>query len=411
MRDFFLLFDFRLLPLSLICLIIFGKLKRLLTDKENDKKVMEEIVKINKVALLLALSGVFAFVACKSTEVEEPVVEPPVEETVEEVVEETPAPEPVVEAVDYSAANAKALATVEAAREKASAANAKDYYADEWAAAEKAFEEVKKNMAQDPTADYSAQLKDLADRYEALEKASQAQAMKKKADEMGFSEYDKVAYDNGAAALEKYAALGDASGADHKTQADAAYDSYKTLLKKGFVAIAGRERQASLEAKKQADSVKAGVAQKETYTEAAETFKKADSSYVTGNIEGAYEGYKGSKEVFLKLYATISEKRAAAQAAIDRAKQKVQETESYAAEADEIAPLAEKVAGIEDEGTVLLEEDQLANPDEAVIDVNSGVTAEVAEKTAETAIAAEEAAEEAASKAADALKNSASEAK
>lgn len=367
-------------------------------------------MKINKVALLLALSGVFTFVACKSTEVEEPVVEPPVE-TVEEVVEETPAVETVVEAADYSAANAKALAAVEAAREKAEAANAKDFYPSEWASAEKAYTQIKKDMADNPAADYSSQLKDLTDRYDALEKASLASAMKKKADDLGFSEYDKESYDKGAAALEKYAALGDASGSDHKAQADAAYNSYKELMKKGFVALAGRERQASLEAKKQADSVKAGVAQKDTYAAAADTFKKADSSYVTGNIEGAYEGYKSSKETFLKLYAVISEKRAAAQAAIDRAKQKVQETENYAAEADEIAPLTEKVAGIEDEGAVLLEADQLANPEEAVIDVNAGSTAKAAEKTAEAAIAAEEAAEQAASEAAQTLKKSTSEAK
>lgn len=371
---------------------------------------MEEIVKINKVALLLALSGVFTFVACKSTEVEEPVAEPPAE-TVEEVVEETPAVETAVETVDYSAANAKALAAVETAREKAEAVNAKDFYPSEWNSAEKAYTQIKKDMTENPAADYSSQLKDLTDRYDALEKASLASAMKKKADDLGFSEYDKDSYDKGAAALEKYAALGDASGSDHKAQADAAYNSYKELMKKGFVALAGRERQASLEAKKQADSVKAGVAQKDTYTAAADTFKKADSSYVTGNIEGAYEGYKSSKETFLKLYAIISEKRAAAQAAIDRAKQKVQETESYAAEADEIAPLTEKVAGIEDEGAVLLEADELTNPEEAVIDVNAGATAKTAEKTAEAAIAAEEAAEQAASAAAEALKKSSSEAK
>ena len=103
----------------------------------------------------------------------------------------------------------------------------------------------------------------------------------------------------------------------------------------------------------------------------------------------------------------MSAARAAAQAAIDRAKQKTADAANYATDADEIAPLTEPVKGIEDENAVLLEEDTLANPDDAVIDVNEGVTAKAAEQEAAAAIAAEEAADKSIKKGAEMIESAA----
>ena len=133
--------------------------------------------------------------------------------------------------------------------------------------------------------------------------------------------------------------------------------------------MAKTERAAALEAKKNADSVKAGVAKKAEYIEASNTFKKADASFVTKDLEGAYKGYRTAKNTFTNLYETIAAKRAAAQAAIERAKQRVAEAENYTKEADTIAPIEGEVAGIEKEDAVLLEADNFANPDDAVINV------------------------------------------
>ena len=285
-----------------------------------------------------------------------------------------------------SEANKALLEKLEEARNKAVEADAKYYYPKEFDATDTKSEQVKKDTEANPNTDYSADITDLIARYEALAKASEAQRMKKRADEMDFSAFDKAAYDAGASALDRFAQ--DDTGA---SQLADAYESYKLLLNKGFVALAGKERNAALEAKKLADSVKAGVSQKETYGQAADAFKKADSAYVTKDIEAAYEGYKSSKETYNDLYEKVSAARAAAQAAIERAKQRAADSANYATDADEIAPLATAVQGIEDENAVLLEEDNLANPDDAVIDVNEGVTAQAAEKEAAAAIAAEEA--------------------
>lgn len=336
---------------------------------------------IRIVALLCAVA---AFVACKSTEVApEPQPQP------EPVVEPSPEPEPEPEpSSDFSAANQALLEKLDAAREKAVEADAKSYYPKEFADADARGDRVKKDTEAHPDTDFSAGINDVIARYEALAAAAEAQRMRKRADDMNFSAFDKAAYDAGAAALDKFAQ--DDTGAAQLVDARAAYESYKLLLNKGFVALAGKERTAALDAKKMADSVKAGVSQKEAYGQAADAFKRADSNYVTKSIEAAYEGYKSAKETFSGLYETVSAARAAAQAAIARAKQRAADSASYAADADEIAPISGDVQGIEDENAVLLEEDEWANPDDAVIDVSEGATAQAAESAAAAAIAAEE---------------------
>jgi len=341
--------------------------------------------KVKKLILALSCASVVLLaVSCGSTPKEEPV--PEVKDAVEEVKEE------VKESVDYSTANQTLLALTEAARENAIASDAKKYYPDGFDAAESKFTEIKNNISADSTKDYSQQIKDLTDRYNSLAAASQAQALKEKADTLSLSGEDQSSYDAGKKALEEYAALGtSASGKDLLAKAQEALNAYSDVVNKGLKANAARERNAALEAKKNADSVKAGVARKDEYTKASDTFKKGDSQYVTANIEGAFNSYKSAKETFTYLYQDIKDKRAAAQAKIDAAKQRVADSENYAVEADTIAPLEGEVAGIEKEDAVLLEEDQFANPDEAVIDVEDGVTAKTAEKVAETAIAAEEA--------------------
>ena len=310
----------------------------------------------------------------------------PVEDVKEEVQEEI---KPVI---DYSAANQTLFTLCEAARENAIASGAEKYYPEKFNAAETALESLKKDMADNAGNDYSVQIKDLTARYQSLAAASQAQTLKEKADALSLGDEDKASYEAGAKALEEYAAMGTgANGADLLEKANEALNAYNDVVNKGLKANAARERKAALEAKKLADSVKAGVAQKEVYTKASDTFKKADASYVTANIEGAFNGYKSAKETFNSLYEDISAKRAAAQALIDAAKQRVADSANYAEEADTIAPLATEVAGIEQEDAVLLEEDKFEDPKNAEINVEEGITAKAAEKVAETAIKAEEA--------------------
>ena len=58
-------------------------------------------------------------------------------------------------------------------------------------------------------------------------------------------------------------------------------------------------------------------------------------------------------------------------------KAKVRDVEAYAGEADERLPLGdEKIDGIEESDAVLLEEEEFADPDDAVIEVKEDVKVE-----------------------------------
>ncbi|MBQ0052035.1 MAG: hypothetical protein KBT11_08230 [Treponema sp.] len=330
--------------------------------------------------------------SCGSTPKAEPELDFDPTEKAEEVIEETK-PEVVEEVADFSAANQLLLETAEKARQAAIDADAQKFYADKFNETDKLYTEIKNACAADSKKDASAEIKDITQKFESLAKASLAQSMKKRAEEMGFSGEDPDSYDKGSKALAEYDALENAaSGADMLAKANEAFNAYSVLMVKGFSAFAAKERNAALEAKKNADSVKAGVAKKAEYAKASEAFKNADAAYVTKDIENAYRGYKSSKEIYSELFETVSKNRAAALAAIERAKQAVADAESYSTEADTIAPLESEVAGIEKEDAVLLEADNLANPEDAVINIEEGTTAQVAEKAAAAAIAVEEAA-------------------
>lgn len=332
-----------------------------------------------KLKLFSALSCVCAVLflaSCGST----PKAEEPVDTTAETTAVE-------------STANNALLEAAEKAKQAAIEADAQKYYQAKFNETDNLFTTVKNNVASDPATDYSTDIKDVTDRFNALTKASLAHSMKDRADELGFAGEDQASYDKGSKALSEYEALAaNANSADLTSKSDEAFNAFSELMLKGFKAYAGRERNAALAAKKNADSVKAGVAKKDEYKKASDAFKAADTAYVTKNIESAYRGYKSAKETYTELYETVSKNRAAAQEAIDRAKQKVAEAANYSAEADTVSPIEGNVAGIEKEDAVLLEEDKLANPDDAVINVEEGETAQTAEKEAAAAIAVENAA-------------------
>ena len=89
--------------------------------------------------------------------------------------------------------------------------------------------------------------------------------------------------------------------------------------------------------------------------------------------EKALEKYTLAMTQFNELFEEVSEKRAAAQAAIEAAKLKVQESSQFAEQADEESPITEKIDGIEDADTVLLEEDEYENPEDAEADISEDI--------------------------------------
>lgn len=341
--------------------------------------------------MVLAFASLL-FVACGSTKVESvpednttAEVENQEENKTEDVIEE--------KKEDFSASNAELVLKVEAARAAAIAAGAEKFYKSFLAETDSKYSGVKADLKNNPSADYSGDLKDLINRYESMEYASLAQGLKSKTSSMNTSDLDAATLKKASDALASYEALmNSGSGADMLAQAKLAYQSYSDLVNKGFTAMAGRERKAALDAKKNAESVKAQVAKKtkDAYQKASEVFKKADASYSFKKLEPAYNGYKTAKESWTEMFEIVKKDREETEARLAAAKQKVLEAEKAALAADAEAPLTEKVAGIEDEDTVLLEADKFARPEDSISDVESGEVAETAGKIADEAIASEE---------------------
>lgn len=210
--------------------------------------------------------------------------------------------------------------------------------------------------------------KDVSDRYLALAAYLSAKDAKEKIDGTQMSYLAQSLYDEGCAALadlEDMYAEGESTGSQLLAKATTASTSLNTVLATIYKKLAKQERDAAMEAKKDADSVKAGVAMRDEYNSAVETFKDGDKAYTMQRPDKAYDNYVSAKETFKNLFEEVSAKRAAAQKAIEEAKKRVEESANYAEVADEQAPITESMEGIEDEDAVLLEKDTYQDPAEA----------------------------------------------
>ena len=213
----------------------------------------------------------------------------------------------------------------------------------------------------------------IIDRYNLLANYSKAVDAKDEIDENGFESYAQNNYDRGVDSLDKVEAAFEADTDDFDksvfVEAENALKEFNTVINVAYKKIAKEEREAAMEAKKNADSVKAGVARKSEYKDAADLIQSGDSLYSMQNSKKAAERYREANTKFTYLYEDVSAKRAAAQAAIEEAKKRVEESEKFAEEADVKAPITEQVEGIEDEDAVLLEADEYEDPEEAEADL------------------------------------------
>lgn len=323
---------------------------------------------ITTLSVLLAVS----FFSCGS----KPAPEEPTEPEAPVVTEpEKPKEEPKKEeVVEKKVDNTLALETLGASRTAAVESGADKTAADKLAALDDEYNAIKAKAEEGK--DVSADSENLANKYMALASYVKALEAKKKINDTNLFHLAQSVYDEGNQALEDLEILfadPNSSGKemlDKATKAAACFDSVLIVI---YKKLAKDERTQAYVAKKDADSVKAGVSQKEKYTEGVECFKKGDSLYAMQNAAKAYENYQQAKEIFTNLYNDIYEKRAAAQKAIEEAKKRVAESETFAEQADSEAPIKEKIAGIEDEDAVLLEKDNYENPEDAEIDVSETV--------------------------------------
>ena len=314
--------------------------------------------------IILSIFTLLFFISCGSKPAaEEPKPEAPdVPEVVEEIPEDT-----ADDGLAAAARLAQLMEQVNDARKAAIEAGADKNCPDQMNKLDYLLAGLKDSSDPDSAA------KSIIDRYNLLANYSKAVDAKKEIDDSGFASYAQNNYDRGLSNLEKVEAAFDSGSDDFDkavfVYAEDALKEFNTVKNVAYKKIAKEEREAAMEAKKNADSVKAGVSRKAEYSEAADLIQSGDSSYSMQNAKSAAEKYKSANEKFTYLYEDVAAKRAAAQAAIEEAKRRVAESQKFAEEADVKAPITEAVEGIEDEDAVLLEADDYEDPEEAEADI------------------------------------------
>ncbi|MGN0729276.1 hypothetical protein [Treponema sp.] len=322
----------------------------------------------SKLVLAAAIAVIpFALTSCGSTPKEEPEI---TEEIIQQDTEETQTKD-VESSEDISELNKSTFSKIEASRQDAINAGAKEKCPDAFNAAEEEFSAVKSAM--DSGEDVSARLKDLLARYQALKAYADAVSKKAKIDENGFASYAQNTYNEGASLIEELAGSKD-YGSEWNSKALSADEKMTLVLKAAYKSLAQAERVEAFKAKKNADSIKCSVSRKAEYDKFVGNFKTGDQNYVTGNPEGSLENYKKAKEGFTNLYTQVLEARSQAQAAIDEAKKRVAESETNAQLADKEKPLGnEPVEGIEEEDTKLLEEDDFTKAENSQVEIEETI--------------------------------------
>ena len=303
---------------------------------------------MKKVTLLAVLFSVgLLFISCGSKPAPETTTEPKAPVVTEDVVVEEKEPE----VVD----NESAIKKVEEARALAIEAGADKYAPELFSKVEELYQQLVNNSE---GKDLSSECENLEASYAVLADYAKAKSVKEKIDAEELMTYAQSTYYEGVELLTSVEKSFEAELFDSSVVETAhnAYVKFNKVYMIAYKLIAQKERDLALDAKKDADSVKASVSQKERYKVAADEFAAGDSAYSMQNPESAYNHYGVAKDEFGKLFVEVSEKRAEALRIMEEAKKRVEESKNFASEADAQAPISEPVEGIEEADAVLLEE-------------------------------------------------------
>lgn len=251
------------------------------------------------------------------------------------------------QAAELAAQTSRLMEELAAARGEAEAAGAADLFPDAFAKTSSDYEALLQARQENPETDHRDQIESLRDSYLAMARLAEAQQMRERIVSAGLQDYDASALQRGDQALAQAQSLQAAGASDSRLleQATVAYESYFSILSANYVSLCETQRASALAAKEKADSIKSAMAAKDDYDVASSALSGAESAHGRKDYAVAYDGYVEATGLFSAVYDEVFVKRAAAEEAIRRARQKVDATAEIAAEADEIAPLeAEEVA-------------------------------------------------------------------
>ncbi|MDR0598728.1 MAG: hypothetical protein LBG84_01420 [Treponema sp.] len=261
--------------------------------------------------ILIALFFPFAFISCKSTA--------------------TPG-----QAGLSASSQEVSLESLAAAREEAVAAGVPEVVPDRFAQADALADTARQKLDNRDKKGFLKDAREAQDRYRILTTIAQARAKQEEADENDFFPLDEDSYKLAAEAGNNAVDLYDAGSLPAaEKSAVSALDQFTQVLKNGWTAkvedtaAAARERrQASLDAK-------ADVALRRDFEAADDIYEKAHVALRAEEYSSAAKLFEQSSQLFAQVRDAAVEKRARAQAALQRAEEKVADSGKKAQEADD----------------------------------------------------------------------------
>ena len=222
------------------------------------------------------------------------------------------------------------------------------------AEASKLFEDLaKKIRAQKEADEEAARLAQLEkEKAQAAQQAlKDAEDRKTKIENENLVEFDSESYEKGNALLEEAQKLAEngATSDEILAKAKEANDAYIAVLNAAYEQKARDCKVSVDEARNKCLEIKADRADKKNFDAAQLQYISAEDAFVQKDYEKSYAFYEKALPAFTKIYEVVKEKKSRADAAIERAKNKSAESEQFAQEADEIAPLPEDAEGFESE--------------------------------------------------------------
>lgn len=176
----------------------------------------------------------------------------------------------------------------------------------------------------------------------ATKSAENAKTMKEKIENLSLQGYNELSYATGLVALEGYDKLVEenAGAAEKLATATLAEKKFSEVLNSAFSKLSSEKKAEVKAIREKALEIKSDKADKVGYEAAQLLYTTADEYTELKDYENSYNYYVKALEAFDDVYNNVSAKRQAALEAIERAKNKANNVDEFAAEADKIAPLS-----------------------------------------------------------------------
>ena len=230
-----------------------------------------------------------------------------------------------------------------AIRQDAIDEGADEYFPEELAYADElAYDAVVYYNEEGTQAELEADAENFTYVYKAFGEAAAAVNVYIRIVENDFQSYDR----NGFAAAERATdeleevAYTTTDGKVLYAKASEVHAAYNKVVSNAFKKKSDSVRSEYLAVKKDADGIKASVADKQGYAAAESRMKNAEAIFARMSYEAAFSEYSAAKEAMSSVYASVLEKRNAAIEALERGRARSEELSILAAQADIIAPLS-----------------------------------------------------------------------